>query len=328
MRFLVAGHLCLDVIPSLADEPGHDPGALYLIGSMQVRLGGAVHTTGAALATLGAEVLLAAAEGTDPLAVVQRDLLSRRGLDISRMVTVDSSTSYSIVLQPPGRDRTFWHHTGANDHFDGEGLDLEGIDVVHVGYPNLLPALRAEHGMPLRRLFARAHAAGVVTSVDLAVEPPVPSLDRPAHAQMWRRFLERIAPETDILTPSIDDLESAVHWDLGAEAGALAEAARRLIDAGAAVVMVTGGAVGLHVATTPDAARFAGLPALAHLAESAGESHHIPAVTPERIAGTTGAGDTATAAFLASLCGGGSTRQAGERAAELAARHIAALPLI
>ena len=59
MRVLVAGHLCLDFIPALDDDPGHDPGALYLIGPMQVRLGGAVHTTGAALAALGIDILLA-----------------------------------------------------------------------------------------------------------------------------------------------------------------------------------------------------------------------------------------------------------------------------
>lgn len=34
MRVLVAGHLCLDFIPALDDDPGHDPGALYLIGPM------------------------------------------------------------------------------------------------------------------------------------------------------------------------------------------------------------------------------------------------------------------------------------------------------
>ncbi|GAA1798085.1 carbohydrate kinase family protein [Nostocoides veronense] len=325
MRVLVAGHLCLDFIPALDDDPGHDPGALYLIGPMQVRLGGAVHTTGAALAALGIDILLAAASGNDSLAGVQRELLARKGLDASRMVEVEGATSYSIVLQPPGQDRTFWHHTGCNDLFDGTALELEGVDLVHIGYPNLLPALGAEDGMPLRRLFEAAHARGVVTSVDLAVEPTAAPEDRAAHAARWQRFLEVTTSATDLLTPSIDDLESAVHWGLGHGREALAEAARRLIGLGAAVVMVTGGEAGLHVATTADAQRLAELNPLAHL--DPGLALHIDPVVPERIAGTTGAGDTATAAFLATLLDGGSLRAAGERAAYLASRHIAGLPV-
>lgn len=328
MRVLVAGHLCLDFIPSLSEDPGREPGALYLIGPMEVRLGGAVHTTGAALATLGVQVRLAACVGTDALASVQRDLLQRKGLDTSALIEVDSSTSYSIVVQPPGRDRTFWHHTGCNDHFDGAGVDLEEVEVVHLGYPSLLPGLLREDGMPLRRLLDQAHARSVVTSLDLAVVPSVPQAERAAQASTWRRFLDTIAPATDILTPSIDDLESVVHWGLGGNAAALELASHRLIEAGVAVVMVTGGAAGLHVASTPDGTRLARFPRLAHLAETAGESHFIAPVPPQRIAGTTGAGDTATAAFLATLLDGGSLQEAGARAAYLASRHVAGLPLL
>lgn len=324
MRVLVAGHLCLDFIPVIDSDPGHEPGALYLVGPMEVRLGGAVNTTGAALRTLGTEVAFAAATGNDTLASVQRDLLARKGIDHTRMVEVDSTTSYSIVLQPPGVDRTFWHHTGCNDLFDGAALDVEGFDLLHLGYPNLLPALLTDDGEPLRALCERAHGAGVVTSVDLAV---VDAAQRERTAA-WRAFLAHTGPGIDILTPSIDDLESAVGWGLPVDAHGLAEAARRLVEHGVAVAMVTGGTAGVHVALTPDAGRLAAHPRLAHLAAEAGTSHQVDAVPVERVAGTTGAGDTATAGFLDAVLGGAPLLEAGRRAVTLAARHVAGEPLV
>ncbi len=71
-----------------------------------------------------------------------------------------SATSYSVVVQPPGADRVFWHHTGANATYDGAGLDVSGLDLLHLGYPALLPALLTDGGAPLAALLGRARAAG------------------------------------------------------------------------------------------------------------------------------------------------------------------------
>lgn len=323
MRVLVAGHLCLDFFPALDDIPGHEPGELYRVGPMPVRLGGAVSTTGAALRALGVDIALAAAVGDDALAGLQRELLAQRGLDDSRMSRVAAPTSYSLVLQPPGADRTFWHHAGSNELFNGADLDLDGIDVLHLGYPNLLPALLADDGRPLRELCDRAHERGILTSVDLAVLD-AGDRDRP---ERWEAFFATTGPAIDILTPSVDDLRSALGWTVRADPDGLAEAAQRMLDNGIAVIMVTGGTAGLHVAATGDADRLAGLPVLPQLAAAAGESHHVPAAEVTQISGTTGAGDTATAGFLAALIGGAGLVEAGVRAATLAARHVAGQPL-
>lgn len=318
MRALVAGHLCIDFLPTLDRQPGLEEGALYAVGPMRTQCGGCVFTTGRTLAGLGVDVDLAAAVGQDALAGLLLDLLAAAGLDSSRFSAVDTSTSYSIVTQAPGRDRTFWHHPGANEHFDGSDLDLVGIDLLHVGYPNLLAALCVDDGAPLVELFTRARADGCATSLDLAV---VDATD-PARVDRWEAFLRRVLPVTDVVTPSKDDLTSALGWQPAAGSDGLVEAAERLLDWGAAVALVTAGPAGLQVATA-DAARLADCGRLAALLTSHGGVRHLePAVGVRQVTQTTGAGDVATAGFLAGLLHGDGPVAAAGLAAAVAARHV------
>ncbi|HEY5821239.1 MAG TPA: PfkB family carbohydrate kinase, partial [Propionibacteriaceae bacterium] len=130
MRALVGGHLCIDFFPQMDRQPGLVEGALYSLGPMVARPGGCVYTTGQTMAGLGIDVRLAAAVGQDPLAGLLLELCRSEGLDTAGLSRIDASTSYTIVSQAPGRDRTFWHHLGANEFFDGRDLDLTGVDLV------------------------------------------------------------------------------------------------------------------------------------------------------------------------------------------------------
>ncbi len=315
---MVAGHVCIDFIPELDRPPGLVEGALYTLGPMRTRTGGCVHTTGLALRRFGVDVVLAAAVGRDELASVLTDRLAAEGIDASRFRVVDAATSYTIVVSPPGRDRTFWHHSGANDLFDGRELDLAGIDLLHVGYPNLLAALCHDDGAALVELFARAGAAGTTTSLDLAV------VDRsePGRVERWERFAAATFGLTDLITPSIDDLNSCFDWGLSADRAGLAEAGRRLVDLGVAVALVTAGSAGLQVATA-DRVRLERAGALGpRLGAHGGVNAFLPCVPVTSVAGTTGAGDVATAGFLSGLATGLDPVAAGRRATEVAARHV------
>ncbi len=146
MRALVAGHLCIDFFPQMDRAPGLVEGALYDLGPMRARPGGCVYTTGKTMEALGVDVSVAAAVGDDSLAELLLDLCRAEGLDTAGLIRTEASTSYTIVSQPPGRDRTFWHHLGANQLFDGRNLDLDGIDLLHVGYPNLMALLYLDDG--------------------------------------------------------------------------------------------------------------------------------------------------------------------------------------
>ncbi|MDP3208003.1 MAG: PfkB family carbohydrate kinase, partial [Rhodoglobus sp.] len=291
-RVGVAGHVCLDLTPALDREPGLAPGLLYDVGAMSATAGGCVANTGGQLADLGFDVSLFADVGDDALAAVLRDRVIARGLDPTGFRVTPGSTSYSIVVQAPDADRTFWHHVGANDHFDGSRIDVAGLDLLHVGYPSILPALVAADGGPLVALFARARAATVVTSLDLAVV----SNPDDASRELWRSRLAAILQHTDIVTPSVDDLTSATGMQVELDSAGLIAAAQKLVAQGAAIATVSAGERGIALATGTRT-RFAEAgPLLATLAEQwSDQAIWIPALTVETRVTTTGAGDAATA---------------------------------
>lgn len=318
MRALVAGHLCIDFFPEMDRAPGLVEGALYGIGAMRARPGGCVYTTGRALASFGIDTELAATVGRDALSGLLLQLCRDAGLSTTGLKPIEASTSYTIVSQPPGRDRTFWHHLGSNESFDGTQLDLNGVDLVHVGYPNLMAQLYADDGTRMVELFRRAKDSGCATSMDLAVI----DVTETGRVPRWTRFLDRVLPWTDVLSPSLDDLASMLDWPAGVTAETMAAAADRLLEWGVGVVLITGGTQGLHVATGT-AERLSRTGRLAPLLVGQADLvHREPARPVSQVDGTTGAGDVATAGFLAGLLSGAGPVGAAAWAARAAARHV------
>jgi sugar/nucleoside kinase (ribokinase family) len=315
---LVAGHICLDLHPTLAELPVLDPGHLVEVGPLELAPGGCVANTGGDLVALGVPVSVAADVGEDILGRILADLLRERGLDAAGLSRRSSTTSYSVVVQAPGVDRIFWHHVGANCDFDGQDLSFGTERVLHVGYPSLLPALVARDGAPLRDLLVRARANGLATSVDFAVvDAPTP-----ASRSRWAAILATCLPLMDVLTPSIDDLDSMT--GLTDEAGDPLAAARELVRGGAAIALVTAGQRGVALATA-DSDRFA---RAGEVVASLGTDWHSCAVrmSPVAVASfvtTTGAGDAATAGFLAALLARCTPEAAMQRAVAAAAAKIA-----
>jgi len=170
----VAGHLCLDLTPGLPGATTMEPGRLFEVGSLAMKLGGCVANTGGDLADLGLNVRFITAVGDDDLgSFVRAKIAAQAGVSADLRVVRGTSTSYSLVFEPPHTDRTFWHHVGANAFFDGTEVDdLTETDLLHLGYPPLLPALLTDQGRPLVDLLSRTRAAGVTTSIDLAVVDP------------------------------------------------------------------------------------------------------------------------------------------------------------
>ncbi|GAA2010941.1 hypothetical protein JL107_03500 [Nakamurella flavida] len=317
----VAGHICLDLTPTLPGPARVEPGQLVDIGALRMSLGGSAANTGRALADLGRQVDVVAGVGDDPLgAVVAAEVEAYPGLHGRIQVIPGSTTSYSVVVEPPGTDRTFWHHTGANALFDGAALDPAGLDLLHVGYPPLLPAMAAADGAALVDLFTRARAAGATTSLDLAVvdrDSAVGRID-------WTAVLRACLPHTDVISPSVDDLTSALGLDAptddAAAAALAADLAGRLLAWGAAVVVLSDGGRGLLVRTAGRERLAAGGRVLAPMADTWADADFrilpVPVADPRT---TNGAGDACTAGLLAGLVAGGTPRQAVTLAAATAA---------
>jgi sugar/nucleoside kinase (ribokinase family) len=312
---IVAGHVCVDLIPELDALPEVGAGELAEVGPLTAAPGGCVANTGGVLAALGADVAVAGDAGDDELGAVLSPMLAARGVDTRQIRRrPGATTSYSLVLESPGRDRSFWHHVGANAAFDGASLELGGADLLHVGYPSLLPALTAEGGAPLAALLERARSEGATTSLDLAVIDPASAAAR----LDWTALLGRVLPLVDVLSPSIEDVRTGLGID-----GELPDVARRLVDMGAAVVLLTAGSDGLALCTA-DAARLrrAG-PLLARAADGwSGQTHAIPAIDVE-VRSTLAAGDAASAGLLWGLLDGLGPRESLRLAAETAAAQVA-----
>jgi sugar/nucleoside kinase (ribokinase family) len=209
-----------------------------------------------------------------------------------------SRTSYSLVFETPSTDRTFWHHVGSNALFDGTELrDIDDPDLVHVGYPSLLPALLAEGGTPMREMLRQLRARGATTSVDLAVidrHSPTGSLD-------WREVLRGWMDQVDVITPSVDDLVSALPDEAGPgvpdDAG-VERLAEQLLDWGAAVAAVTAGPRGVFLRGAGAARMRAAGRGFADAESWADVRQWVRPYVLQRVVTTPGAGDAATAGLL------------------------------
>lgn len=120
---IVAGHICLDIFPTFAaDETGEKvlvPGKLVDVGPALLALGGAVANTGLVLHRLGVATRLMGKVGDDLFGRAILDLVRSSGEALAQgmQVAPGEHSSYSVVISPPGMDRIFLHHPGANDTF-------------------------------------------------------------------------------------------------------------------------------------------------------------------------------------------------------------------
>ena len=254
-----------------------------------------------------------------PLGEIARRLLAEHGMDLEDVTTTaGAATSYSIVLQLPDHDRTFWHHPGANTVFTGREVNLDGVDILHLGYPPLLPALLADDAAPLLDLLTEARSRQITTSLDLAV------VDRRSSVAEvdWRRIFARIMPYVDIATPSIDDLTSALAITRSPDDELVEECARgwSAMDAPSPWCRrVREERTRSALARSPCCGWGRSLvgPVYMELDSGVGTGGE-----PRLVASTTGAGDAASAGLLYGLAQGTGIRRATRLAARFAAAAI------
>ncbi|MEX2537005.1 MAG: carbohydrate kinase family protein [Trueperaceae bacterium] len=308
---VVAGHLCLDVIPAIGHEAVLEPGALVEVGSASFATGGAVANVGLSLARLGLEPTLVGRIGDDPFGEILRELLTNVSGGASGRSTpqptlaigaaVGESTSYTIVISPRNRDRTFLHHPGCNDTASVSDFRLErwsDARILHFGYPPLMRGVYEDGGEALATAFESLRKRGVTISLDMAMPDP----SGPSGRVDWTSFLGRVLPHVDLFLPSWDEtcfmLEPGVPRS-APTAKRLALFAERFVEAGAAVVGLKLGEDGLYLRTADlgriECAGRAAPPSSWAQRELLSPNYKVEA------RGTTGAGDATIAGLLASL---------------------------
>lgn len=309
-RIVVAGHICLDLIPEIPVRKERiedllEPGKLLAVGPAITATGGAVANTGIALHKLGYPVELVGKVGADPFGDVIRGILGRFDPALAKGMIVDpaGNTSYTVVISPPGIDRVFLHHPGTNDTWGAADLaraDLSDAAIFHFGYPPLMRRLYSDGGRELASIMESARPA--VTSLDMAMPDP----DSDAGRVDWVEWLGRVLPHVDLFLPSYDEICFMLQEPAAEPTGdRLTAISDRLLSMGAAVVAIKLGEKGLYLRTISEQRRFDKLAANCGIEPRAWTGREI--FTPcyrVNMVGATGAGDTTIAGFLAALFDG------------------------
>ena len=304
---MVAGHICLDVIPALTEVLNLRPGSLVVVGPPAVSTGGPVGNVGLALHRLGVPVRLMGKIGDDMFGRAVLDVLRARDPHLAdgMIVAPGETTSYSVVLSPPGVDRTFLHCPGANDTFGAADVPLEGLAgarILHFGYPPLMRRLYSDGGAELYALLSAVRARGLVTSLDLCQPDPQGDAGRVD----WAGLLARALPAVDVFAPSLDELRFMLGPTRGTlDLDELRALAGRALAMGPAVFALKLGDQGLYL-RTGDGTALERLCGALTLNRAAWRNREVlaPCFRVARVAGTTGSGDCTIAGLLAALLRG------------------------
>lgn len=324
---IVAGHTCLDVIPTLP-ESQRDlstllvPGGLVNTGPMVLATGGAVSNTGLALHRLGVPVRLMGKLGDDTFGRATLDVFRSYdpALAEGMLVAPGEYSSYTLIFSSPGVDRAFLHYPGPNDTFcaaDVPADALAGARIFHFGYPPLMRRMFLDAGRESAALFSRVRAHGLVTSFDMTKPDP----DSEAGRIDWRALLANVLPHVDFFLPSVEEIlfmvDRVLYDRLAYDAGdtgvlsrvdgdLLSRLGQQLLDWGGAVAGLKLGDQGIYLRTTKDAKRLRDVCARLNLDTRAWTNRELLAPAfRANLVGTTGAGDCAIAGFLAGLLEGG-----------------------
>jgi sugar/nucleoside kinase (ribokinase family) len=310
---VVAGHICLDIIPDLSllvsgqFNSAFQPGRLVQVGPAAITTGGVVSNTGLALHRLGIQTRLIARVGADQLGRTLQQIVADHSPSLvdGIFTSAETSTSYSVVISPPGSDRCFLHHPGANDDFCADDVidkDFCNARLFHFGYPPLMARMFADDGAQLSEMFRRVKSHGLTTSLDMAYPDP----DSPAGRADWSTILRNTLPYVDIFLPSLDEILFML-WhktNVPLSAELLTKVSGELMEMGAKMVVLKIGERGLYLHTA--SANI--LTGFGHASPSDLNAWaDFEAWSPcfeVNVIGTTGSGDVTIAGFLAALLRG------------------------
>jgi sugar/nucleoside kinase (ribokinase family) len=319
----VAGHLCLDVIPDMShmNRDGFErmfrPGRLLDVGPVTIATGGAVSNTGLALNKLGIRTALMGKIGTDMFGEAIKSVVATHGAGLTDALLIDpaATSSYTVIINPPGIDRIFLHCPSANDTFSPSDVRydlLSDVRLFHFGYPPLMKRMYENDGVELVDIFKRVKGMGLTTSLDMAL----PDVNSPAGRANWPAIVRGVLPYVDVFLPSIEEILYMIrrdtYTDLLDRAGnaglmsvvtpeLLHDLSSELIGMGVKIVGLKLGECGLYVRTAGESQ----IAAIGHARPTnpstwANKELWAPCFQVE-VVGASGSGDSTIAGFLSAL---------------------------
>jgi sugar/nucleoside kinase (ribokinase family) len=342
---VVAGHICLDIIPRFTTDAGTElsaylsPGRLSEVGPVALSTGGAVSNTGLSLKRLGVDTRLMGKVGDDLFGRAILDIVLSYGAELAEgmIIVPDETSSYTVVVNPPHIDRIFLHCAGANHTFGSDDVRYDVLAearLFHFGYPPLMGRAYADGGRELIEIFRRARKTGTTTSLDMTMPDPA----GPSGQVDWKAIMERCMPYVDLFLPSVEEwlfmAQRSRFDELSARVGAagmldalgvdeIRDLGETALDMGAKIVVLKLGERGIYMRTAGDLGEM-GRGAPADVAAWRDRELWAPCFVPDELVGTTGAGDATIAGFLAAMLRGALPERALTVAAAVGACNVEA----
>ncbi|MCK5739311.1 carbohydrate kinase family protein [bacterium] len=318
---IVAGHICLDIIPKFPESSPRQitqllrPGKLVNMERVTISTGGPVSNTGIGLKISGLNVAFMAKIGDDDFGKLVLDRLKKEGNAAGIRISTGEATSYTVALAPPEIDRIFLHHAGANATFNSDDIDYEILRqarIFHLGYPPLLQNLLENEGTDLVELCRRVKQTGITTSVDMSLPDPA----SPSGKLNWPNLIRRLLPHIDIFLPSIEEAyfitepenyrkqqqaadKAGVDFIDTVPAAKFTEIANHFLDLGTKIVAIKTAHRGFYLRTaSSEKLREMGAAAPADPEKWADREIWCPAFQIDKIASATGSGDSSIAGFF------------------------------
>lgn len=327
---VVAGHICLDIIPKFKNSNVKNVAALFVPGSLInidaaiISTGGAVSNTGLAMHKLGLTVQPMGKIGDDYFGEGVLSVLGKYGAAESMTVVSREDTSYTIVFAPGNIDRMFFHHPGANDTFCAEDINYDIVKqakIFHLGYPPVMRRLYIDDGRELIKIFKRVKELGVTTSLDMSL----PDAGSESGQVDWKKILAGVLGYVDIFLPSVEEAAFMLDRGLfdsrrsqarGADAVQAYEPedyqklSERLLNMGVKIAGLKGGSNGIYVRTcSAEKLAAMGTTAPGDLNTWAERQLWAPSFTVAEFGSATGAGDACIAGFIAAYLRGHSLEE-------------------
>lgn len=171
----IAGNILTDNIKVIDDFP--EKGMLVNINSLSRAVGGCVPNTLIDLGKIDRSLPLAAigrvGDDENGKSVILQ--LQKEGIDVSGVViSQTAATGFSDVMSMSGgaKERTFFHHRGANAEFCPQDVNVHSLrcKMLHIGYILLLDKFDecdSEYGTVMARFLHTVQSMGIRTSIDV-----------------------------------------------------------------------------------------------------------------------------------------------------------------
>ena len=259
---VTVGIVCADVMVRPLDTYP-ERGKLVFARHLELHLGGLAGVTATVFCQLGGKAAFIGRLGQDGFGDYVFNTMKSQGVNLDKVQrTTEHGTSATVVLISRDGERTFIHHMGTNAVTSEQDIDLDFVrqaKMLHWGGPSVTPRLDGE---PIGRVFKKARALGVKTSIDTCFDG----------RDIWFPHIEHALPNLDIVMSS---LEEARHYTGRQNPEDIADF---YLSFGPEIVMIKLGSEGV-------------------LVKNATQCHRIPA-HKVRVVDTTGAGDASCAGFL------------------------------